>query len=575
MFKTIQKYTLIIFTITFSHANITEWNINIDTESLYSLSFDYSNEYDSTIALLEIDGHPVENIHFFKTDVTNLVTQRTSKLLTKGLHNIKLTSLHQKDIDIKSLIVDVSNPVKLVIDTDMLTDSDDSAALAVAHALEDNGEAKILGVMLSAHDERHYNSNTVKAINNYYNGRNNNINIGVHKPILDLNSSTIPEQIKRNFRIDSDTIGNMHKALWELTGWGDNVYNYQREEDVVSEYYNILSDSTLEDNSLVIVVLGTNFNIATIMQDNRTKTLFSKKVKEVVLSAWMDSCNMNMCAVPIPSLRSDSYEKAKLATDYVINHMPDSVKLTVGDVSQNVKKHRIKTGQGYREKHIYSPMRVLYENDCANIDCSRSMLDEGNYIIDHLAVLVAVRGLNHKGTKYFDMHFNGDGYIMSNFVSDSYASWQTTNYKNHRVLKYLPSTNEYDTMLKNTINTLMTQDSIPTQSYPQNIEKKLYYIGLNPVEEIEVENIDETSIKLKWKDTSNTEMGFNIYQNNVLIASVDANTTSFTVTNLEVNRSYTYTITAFNNEHESTSSSIYALNGNLAWLIPITHNMLN
>ena len=41
-------------------------------------------------------------------------------------------------------------PVPLIIDTDLSTDCDDVAALSIAHALEQRGEATLLGVVHNA-----------------------------------------------------------------------------------------------------------------------------------------------------------------------------------------------------------------------------------------------------------------------------------------------------------------------------------------------------------------------------------------------------------------------------------------
>jgi hypothetical protein len=361
---------------------------------------------------------------------------------------------------------------------------------------------------------------------------------------------------------------------------GRHIYNYERNStaDIITQYYNILSAEDLEDHSLVIAVLGTNFNIEAIMKDSRTKELFSKKVKEVLLSAWMDSCNMNMCAVPIPSVRSDSYEAAKRATDYVINYMPKHIKLTVGDVSVNVRKHRMRVGQEYTDKHIYSPMRVLYEHDCANIDCSQSMLDEGNYIVDALAVLAAVRGLSYKNTKYFDMHFNGNGFLESSFSSMGLASWKITGYKNHRVLKYIENNTSYDTMLKDTINGLMMQESVAPYTYPRAVSSQTYYIGLHPVDALKAEVIDEYTIKLLWIDTSSEETGFNLYENGILIATLDAGTTHYRVNNLkpEDDKNCIYTIQTVKDGVELYATTLhFVLKNDFAWLIPLYHMILN
>ncbi len=62
--------------------------------------------------------------------------------------------------------------VKVILDTDMDLDVDDAGALAVLHALADNGEAEILGVILDAPSQRNGNARlgtaTISAINTYY-----------------------------------------------------------------------------------------------------------------------------------------------------------------------------------------------------------------------------------------------------------------------------------------------------------------------------------------------------------------------------------------------------------------------
>lgn len=57
-------------------------------------------------------------------------------------------------------------PVKIIFDTDMDLDVDDAGALAVLHALQNNGEAEILGVICDAPTP--YGATTVAAINRYY-----------------------------------------------------------------------------------------------------------------------------------------------------------------------------------------------------------------------------------------------------------------------------------------------------------------------------------------------------------------------------------------------------------------------
>lgn len=59
-----------------------------------------------------------------------------------------------------------ASPVKIILDVDLAEDVDDAGALAVLHALADNGEAEILGAMVSAKNE--WVGPCLDAINTYY-----------------------------------------------------------------------------------------------------------------------------------------------------------------------------------------------------------------------------------------------------------------------------------------------------------------------------------------------------------------------------------------------------------------------
>src|SRR5438552_5011159 len=57
-------------------------------------------------------------------------------------------------------------PPKIIFDTDMATDCDDAGALAILHALADNGECEILATMVSSGNP--WSAPAVDAINTYY-----------------------------------------------------------------------------------------------------------------------------------------------------------------------------------------------------------------------------------------------------------------------------------------------------------------------------------------------------------------------------------------------------------------------
>jgi inosine-uridine nucleoside N-ribohydrolase len=71
------------------------------------------------------------------------------------------------------------NTVRLIIDTDIKDDVDDTGALAIANKLQEAGEAKLIGIMVSTHSK--WGAGAVDAIDTYY--RHPNIPIGAVKPL--------------------------------------------------------------------------------------------------------------------------------------------------------------------------------------------------------------------------------------------------------------------------------------------------------------------------------------------------------------------------------------------------------
>jgi hypothetical protein len=76
---------------------------------------------------------------------------------------------------------------------------------------------------------------------------------------------------------------------------------------------------------------------------------------------------------------------------------------------------------------------------------------------------------------------------------------------------------------------------------------------------VTVSSVTQNSITLSWQDNSNNETGFNIYDWNgeafVYLASVGANVTTFTDTNLNCGATYFYEVSAYNNSGESPNTS--------------------
>lgn len=93
---------------------------------------------------------------------------------------------------------------------------------------------------------------------------------------------------------------------------------------------------------------------------------------------------------------------------------------------------------------------------------------------------------------------------------------------------------------------------------------------------IEVASVTSNAAILSWQDISDNEIGFKIYRGSLLIATLAANTTIYTLTNLQYSTDYTYTIVSYNAQGESSGQNIsFQTKDNYAWLIPIYHIILN
>jgi len=64
-----------------------------------------------------------------------------------------------------------------------------------------------------------------------------------------------------------------------------------------------------------------------------------------------------------------------------------------------------------------------------------------------------------------------------------------------------------------------------------------------------------TTATLRWSDNADNEQGFKIYKGTQLVATLGANVRSYGITNLIAERSYTYHVSAYNNQGESAKVS--------------------
>lgn len=99
---------------------------------------------------------------------------------------------------------------------------------------------------------------------------------------------------------------------------------------------------------------------------------------------------------------------------------------------------------------------------------------------------------------------------------------------------------------------------------------------LHKITNARISEIHSNSAMLTWTDDYDNELGFKIYQGDRLIATVNKNTTTYTISNLTPRTLYTYTIRAYNEDGESEGIDIsFKTKDDYAWLIPVYHLIMN
>ena len=158
-----------------------------------------------------------------------------------------------------------TNPIRIILDTDMDTDCDDVGTLAMLHTLADNGEIEILATTVSSRYA--WSAPCVEAINRYR-GRPN-LPIGVPKGdgASDNRGSRYAKQIAAEFPC---TLKSNRDA-----------------PSAVDVYRKILTDS--EDRSVTVVTVGYLTNLRDLMRSNSDQysrlngmELIKRKVNKLV-----------------------------------------------------------------------------------------------------------------------------------------------------------------------------------------------------------------------------------------------------------------------------------------------------
>ena len=246
---------------------------------------------------------------------------------------------------------------KIIFETDMCTDVDDVGALAVLHALADNGEAEILAI--SFNEVHPSAANAICAINTWYN--RGNIPIGIYKgDLADPDESSY-----------LDALANFPHNL-PINSTPSSLELYRQ----------VLGEQP--DNSVTIISVGFLNNLYDLLKTD--PDLVAQKVTElVVMAVLIDD--------PYNTVRHDLINQS----EYVIHNWPTP--LVISQHGESVH-----TGARLSETPAENPVREAFYQRFNGQYKGRSSWDQ-------LAVLYGVRGIGD----YFTEITEGKGRLSNGY----------------------------------------------------------------------------------------------------------------------------------------------------------------
>ncbi|MDA3800227.1 MAG: nucleoside hydrolase [Kiritimatiellae bacterium] len=254
--------------------------------------------------------------------------------------------------------------MKLILDTDMLTDCDDLAAMGILHTLADYGEVDILATVVSS---KHPKSAAVVDVVNTFYGRPN-LPIGApkggsgvymgHSVFLEPVSAEFPHTIMSN----------------------DDA------EDAVVLYRKILAAA--QDNSIVIATIGYMSNLELLLKStpDEHSSLDGLKLIEKKVKHWV-CMGGNF---PIDSAADNvNFTRDGAAAVYTIRNWPGKIIFVGREIG-----HKIFIGEKLRHESHDNPIRRAYQLHRDKAGAA----DWNHHTADPCTIIFAVRGLGEYWT---------------------------------------------------------------------------------------------------------------------------------------------------------------------------------
>lgn len=287
-----------------------------------------------------------------------------------GEYTVKLTVTdndgHATSVSrLVTIIPDI--PKKVIFETDMCLDVDDVGALAMLHAMADQGEAEILAVCFN--EVHPHAAKAIDAINTWY-GRGD-IPVGIYKKPLALpDASTYLTNLSR-FPNDIDETDV---------------------PDAVSVYREVLSKQP--DKSVTIISVGFLNNLSDLLTES--PDLVSAKVKEIVIMGGVHNDGFNL-----------SRHELVAASENVLKNWPSPLVISQPG-------YEILTGGKLVNTPENNPVRDAYYSFFYSNFCDRPSWDQ-------IAVLYGVRSCSD----YFINVSNGTGRLINGYTWEMKEGYRT------------------------------------------------------------------------------------------------------------------------------------------------------
>ena len=311
----------------------------------------------------------------------------------------------------------IAQAAKIIFDTDMESDVDDIGALAMLHSLADNGEAEILGTMVSSLNP--WSVPTVDVINTYF--QRADIPIGAVKTLGVYRNSRFAKIISEEFP--------------QNIGLGEDA------PDAVALYREILNRQP--DKSVVIVTVGYLSNLSNLLKstpdDISSLTgveLVDQKVKHVVIMGGRYPYSQDPA-------KWGNFKPDPDATTYVAKNWPTTIIFTGGGDFSRLFPTGKKT---LNFEATSNPVSRAYQIYLKGTGQTR-------HSADLIAVYIAVRGwedffkintqgYNHifeDGTLMWRLQPDNPRHQYINYLKDEVSPEQVTEVFDNLIIQSIPS----------------------------------------------------------------------------------------------------------------------------------------